>query len=227
MSILEKNANIHPIVEFNSAFDKISRLDLSATNPDFNAGIFNDMELFNSWIDQQLNRSGARYLVGGYKENRQMYSRSELFGKEGGEPEEARSLHLGIDIWAEAGTPIFAPLDGEVHSFAFNNNFGDYGATIILKHQLEGKEFFALYGHLSTRDLQGLDKNMLIRQGNKFAHFGPPAENGHWPPHLHLQLINDMAGWNGDYPGVCKPSESETYLKNSPDPSFLLPFKMN
>jgi hypothetical protein len=48
------------------------------------------------------------------------------------------------------------------------------------------------------------------------------AENGNWPPHLHFQLIIDMQGMKGDYPGVCKFSERERYLANCPDADLLL-----
>jgi peptidoglycan LD-endopeptidase LytH len=47
-------------------------------------------------------------------------------------------------------------------------------------------------------------------------------ENGNWPPHLHFQLIADMEGWKGDYPGVCKYSEREKWLGNCPDPDLVL-----
>ena len=63
------------------------------------------------------------------------------------------ALHLGTDIWGPVGTKIFAPLGGMVHSFAFNNNLGDYGATIILQHQLDTWNFYTLYGHLSLKDI--------------------------------------------------------------------------
>ncbi len=52
--------------------------------------------------------------------------------------------------------------------------------------------------------------------------FGEPAENGHWPPHLHFQLIIDTEGMKGDYPGVCKYSEREKYLANCPDADLIL-----
>jgi hypothetical protein len=47
-------------------------------------------------------------------------------------------------------------------------------------------------------------------------------ENGNWPSHLHVQLIIDMEGWEGDYPGVCKFSEKERWLANCPDPDLML-----
>jgi hypothetical protein len=39
---------------------------------------------------------------------------------------------------------------------------------------------------------------------------------------LHFQIILDIADWKGDYPGVCKYSEREKWLKNSPDPDIIL-----
>jgi len=55
-----------------------------------------------------------------------------------------------------------------------------------------------------------------------FAHFGEPAENGQWPPHLHFQLILDMESKKGDYPGVCSLPQRQKYLDNCPDPDALL-----
>ena len=157
-----------------------------------------------------------------------MYKRSLLFDEEkkyGIEKpitEEPRRLHIGTDIWGDAGTKIFAPLGGTVHSFAFNNNFGDYGATIVMQHQLDTIVFHTLYGHLSLADIAPLQEGKYIGRGELLAHFGQPKDNGNWPPHLHFQIINDMRLWKGDYPGVCKVSESEKYLNNCPNPDLIL-----
>ena len=115
-----------------------------------------------------------------------------------------------------------APLDGIVHSFRFNNNDGDYGATIILTHNLNGVSFYTLYGHLSLNSLKNLQEGRRIREGEVFTEFGMRFENGNWPPHLHFQIILDMQEWEGDYPGVCKFSEREQWLNNSPDPDLIL-----
>jgi murein DD-endopeptidase MepM/ murein hydrolase activator NlpD len=71
----------------------------------------------------------------------------------------------------------------------------------------------------SIKNISGGDR---ITKGDVFAEFGIPAENGQWPPHLHFQVINDIEGWSGDYPGVCKYSEREKYLLNCPDPDLML-----
>jgi murein DD-endopeptidase MepM/ murein hydrolase activator NlpD len=117
-----------------------------------------------------------------------------------------------------------APLDGIVHSFAFNNARGDYGATIILSHRLNDISFHTLYGHLSLNSIKNLSEGQTIKRGDVFTEFGIPFENGQWPPHLHFQVILDMEGKEGDYPGVCKYSEREKYLNNCPDPNFILNF---
>ncbi len=165
-----------------------------------------------------LKQAKATYGIGGYNEHRTIYSRSNVFNSN----DEPRRLHLGIDIWGQAGTEVYAPLDGTVHSFKYNNQYGDYGATIILKHDLAGVEFYTLYGHLSLADIKDLRTGKQIGTGTCFAHFGPAEENGNWPPHLHFQIVKDMQGMQGDYPGVCKFSEKDKYLDNSPNADLIL-----
>ena len=139
-----------------------------------------------------------------------------------GQGAEPRRLHLGIDIWGKPHTKVMAPVDAIVHSFAFNNAFGDYGATIILTHNIEGQTFYTLYGHLSLNSIKNIQEGEHIKKGDVFAEFGIPFENGQWPPHLHFQIILDMDRNKGDYPGVCKYSEKESYLSNCPNPDLIL-----
>ena len=211
---------IFPIVPFNADTDRIKLMDFTAANVALTVPILEDTGLFSEHVSTALDNDGAKFGVGGYNEHRTVYSRSRVFDAKAGE--EPRRIHLGIDIWGEAGTPIFSPMDGVVHSFAFNNYFGDYGATIILQHQVDHFIFHTLYGHLSLKDIHGLKQGQLIKGGTQFAHFGSPPENGHWPPHLHLQIIIDMEKNHGDYPGVCAESKRAHYLSNCPDPDILL-----
>jgi murein DD-endopeptidase MepM/ murein hydrolase activator NlpD len=210
-----------PVVPFKPDGDKLLLLDFTAGNTDLTEEILKETNLFSAYINDKLSSAGARYGIGGYNEHRTVYSRSKVF-----DPpipgEEARRLHLGTDIWGKPYTAVMAPLDGIVHSFAFNNRFGDYGATIILSHQLDGTSFHSLYGHLSLASLKNLQEGQLIKKAEVFAEFGIPFENGHWPPHLHFQLILDMKEWRGDYPGVCKYAERDQWLANSADPDLLL-----
>jgi murein DD-endopeptidase MepM/ murein hydrolase activator NlpD len=209
------------VVPFDPAKNKLLLLDFTGSNKELTDDILNDTRIFSQYINQLLENKNARYGIGGYGEHRTVYSKSKVFdGKVPGD--EPRRLHLGIDIWGKHGTAVMAPLDGIVHSFAFNNRAGDYGVTIILSHQLQKITFYTLYGHLSLNSIKNINEGDRIEKGDIFAEFGIPIENGQWPPHLHFQIIDDLEGWSGDYPGVCKFSEKEKYLENCPDPDFIL-----
>lgn len=216
--LVENKTKISSVVDFDPSADHLHPLDFTATNLELIDEILDDTTLFSAWTALQLEASKSRYGIGGYDEHRTIYNRSAHFDT----GEEPRRLHLGVDIWAAAGTPVYNFYTAEVHSFANNDQFGDYGGTVILKYQLDDLTIHALYGHLSTSSLSGLNEGMIIPTGHQFATFGIPEENGHWPPHLHFQLIWDMEGKKGDYPGVCQFSIKTTFLANCPDPGLIL-----
>lgn len=169
------------------------------------------------YVKDTLIINNAKVVYGGYGEHRIIYTSSEHFNNDA----ESRCIHLGIDLWAEAGTPVFAPLDGVVHSFKYNNQTLDYGATIITQHQIEGNVFYLLFGHLSLKSLENRYKNEPILRGSHFAWLGDRNENGGWVPHLHLQVITDLGDWEGDFPGVATRAESAKYLENCPSPEVF------
>lgn len=223
-SALTAYNDFHPVVLF-GLNTRIAAVNLSQANPLFTDDVYSSRESFEAHLTDVAQKYKAAFLVGGYAEQRQMYRRSVLFDKDVIEEDsslEPRSLHLGVDIWGKAGTNIYAPLGGMIHSFAYNNNFGDYGATIIVQHQVESINFHTLYGHLSLADLAGKRVGQYISRGEEFAHFGPWEENGNWPAHLHFQIIADMGAFEGDFPGVCKMSEASKYLGNCPNPELIL-----
>jgi len=215
-----RNHSFHPVISFDHLKDKLLLLDFTKDNSDLSPAIVDDTQKFSNYINEKLKASGAKYGIGGYNEYRELYSRSTVF--DAGKNEEPRRLHLGIDIWGKAYTPIMSPLNGIVHSFAFNNNYGDYGATLIVTHNLDGCSFHILYGHLSLNSIKNLNEGGNVKAGEVIAEFGIPMDNGQWPPHLHFQVIIDLGDWKGDYPGVCKFSEKEEYLENCPDPDLIL-----
>lgn len=200
----------HPVFPF--SMTEAVPLDLAGATVDVS-----DHAAFTAFLDRQ--RGGAPALVGGYNEHRGIYTGSALFGGVAHGGDEPRVIHLGLDIWTDAGTPVAAPLGGTVHSFADNDHFGDYGATIILEHP---GPFWTLWGHLARRSLGELYTGRRIARGQVFAWVGEPHENGGWPPHLHVQKISDMLGLAGDYPGVARLSERERWLALCPDPSELV-----
>lgn len=175
---------------------------------------------FCDWIAAERARDGAKWAHGGYGEERVVYRMSPLFG---GDSEDARSVHLGVDLWLPAGSPVFAVLPGAVHSIADNARFGDYGPTVILEHPSDGRSFHTLYGHLARRTLDHLRVGQSVEGGEQIAWLGTPDENLGWPPHLHFQIITEIGDHQGDYPGVCRPAERRQWLQRCPDPACLIP----
>lgn len=216
--LLVHASEFHNVIEFDPVKDKLIKLDLTSNNKELAKIDLTDISAFDAYISGILKMHKAKFGIGGYEELRDLYSRSELFSAES----EPRRLHLGVDIWGQAGSKVYAPIGGRVHSFGYNNNFGDYGATVILMHQMDAFLFYTLYGHISLSDLAHLREGDYIIRGQEFAHFGKPEENGQWPPHLHFQIIDEIHTHTGDYPGVCKPSEQIQWLTNSPDPDAIL-----
>ncbi|WP_276496557.1 peptidoglycan DD-metalloendopeptidase family protein [Pontibacter litorisediminis] len=207
-----------PVLDADLNADCVCTLDFSEKNQLLQKTNLLDTDAFNMAVEQMLLERQATAGVGGYLEDRFIYRRSRHFDVEA----QSRNLHLGVDVWLKAGTAVFTPLDATVHSFRDNDNFGDYGPTIILQHELEGVTFYTLYGHLSRSSLQGLQQGQRFAKGEKIAEVGPYPENGHWPPHLHFQIIADMGGRHGDFPGVTTTAERHKYEQLCPNPNLIL-----
>ncbi len=197
-------------------------LDFTPRSDDLSGAVApRDVQSFASLIAGLLERSGTGVGIGRYGEIRGLYN-SEVFAA--GSEDEPRTVHLGVDVFSPAGTVVYAPLQGTVHSFADNNRPLDYGPTIILEHSLADApaRFFTLYGHLARESLDGLAVGQQVRQGEAIASIGEPQVNGGWPAHLHFQLIGDMLGLREDFPGVARHSEAGTWKSLCPNPARFL-----
>ncbi len=173
-------------------------------------------------ISSELKGSGFSLGVGRYGEARLLYS-SPVFGTSANPTDERRTIHLGVDLFVEPGTVLYAPLAGAVHVLANNTAPLDYGPLVILRHAPPGApEFFTLYGHLTADSLAGLHVGRRIERGQPFARVGAPPENGGWPPHVHFQIIVDLLERGADFPGVALASERTVWTSLSPDPNLLL-----
>jgi Ser/Thr protein kinase RdoA (MazF antagonist) len=165
--------------------------------------------------------AGAEVGLGRYLEDRASYTAPAYTGT--GPDDEPRTVHLGVDLFVPAGTPVRAPLPGVVHAFADNAAPQDYGPVVILRHETtDGTPFFTLYGHLARASLPPLASGRRVAAGEEFATVGTQDENGGWPPHLHLQVLTDLAGLGTDVPGVGRRSEVGVWRSVSPDPDLLL-----
>lgn len=217
-SVLNNNSkNFAPIMDFNFSLEGV-HIDLSINNRELQELTPNTPETWKKYIWDYMKSKSKKVCFGGYLEERTFYLNSELFTSDG----DPRIIHIGLDIWAEVGTPLMAPLDGDIHSFNYNKEYLDYGYTIILKHELEGLSFHTLYGHLSMNSIENKKVGDKINRSEIFATLGDLNENGNWPPHLHFQIIIDMENKTGDYPGLCSKSTIEKYKMNCPDPTVML-----
>lgn len=197
--------------------NKPFNFDLSVNNPSLSGLDVSTPRPFMEYINNTLSSAGLVWGMGGYGEKRDFYQASLNFIN----TEDVRDIHLGLDIWLPAHTEIFTPLSGIVHSFQDNNNFLDYGPTIILEHTINDITFYTLYGHMSRESLLPLSEGMKINAGDKLATVGFETENGSWPTHLHFQIIGDMLEKKGDYPGVSSKKDSDVYLNICPNPNLI------
>lgn len=175
--------------------------------------IFDFLQGYNPEKMADFTESGG-WGVGGYLENRSnMYTAPQY--------ENRRKIHMGIDIWAKVGEPVFAPLPGTVAYTGYHGEEGNYGGTIVLKHHIAGEELFALYGHLSKNSLDQTRTSVKLEPGDIVGYLGNPDENGNWPPHLHYQLSIVDPGV-ADMPGVVSEDEAERASGIYPDPRIIL-----
>lgn len=221
---LEANATAFaPVLAPDPRDAALTVLDLSIASLDLGGNhTFGDLASFTRTVFRQIDEAGAAIGIGRYNEARPIYT-ADQFRVAGNDMPEWRTIHVGLDLFAPPGTPVYAPLDGIVHSFADNRAPLDYGPTIILQHTAgdDHLTFYTLYGHLSRESLEGLQAGTPVTKGAQIGSIGDPSVNGGWPPHLHLQIITDMLDMQGDFPGVALPCQRDVQLSLSPDPNLL------
>jgi len=222
---LADNASaLRPVVDPDPRNGAVAVFDLSVASPDL-AGMPEpvDMAALARLLSGRLREAGAPIGVGRYDEARLLYAGGR-YEEPGADGPERRTVHLGLDLFMAAGSPVFAPLDGVVHSVADNAAPLDDGPTIVLQHTVaDGRlTFFTLYGHLSRAALDGLRPGLPVARGACIGTIGDAAINGGWPPHLHLQIVADMLDRSGAFPGVARPSQRALWLNLSPDPNVIV-----
>ena len=196
------------------------------------------------WVAAEMAAHGATVGVGRYGEARLLYD-APAFHAPGNDGPEARTIHLGLDLFAPAGTPVHSPLAGVVASVADNDRPGDYGPTVILRHAPaasgrdggpaaggtipDGPGFHTLYGHLDHATLRHLEPGQAVDAGDVIGRLGGADVNGGWPPHLHFQVIaldplhdDGIEGADpGNFPGVALQRLRPVWESVLPDPSPL------
>ena len=184
------------------------------------AGQIPDMPAFSDRaFDAWFAAKGVAYGLGLYGEDRTVY-RSAQFA-DAASPER-RTIHLGVDVFAPAGTPVRAPLPGRVARVAYNADPLDYGHTLILEHRAGDLTFRLLVGHLGA-SLPGLCREGdTVEAGQVVAHLGDWPENGGWAPHAHIQIVADRLEQDANFFGVGHASLWPVWRQISPDANLIL-----
>lgn len=197
-------------------------MDLSVDSLELGHNVnFEDDDKFERWTNRLLEDKDVEIGIGKYCEVRPFYT-TDNYIEQGNNGPQWRTLHLGVDVFMKAGTPVNAVYEGVVVSVQNNEGNRDYGPTIILKHQIsETSHFYTLYGHLGMECLTEIKKGEKVSIGRQIATIGAKPENGNWPPHLHFQVILDLLNLEGDFPGVAFPSERKVWKSICPNPYFV------
>ena len=198
-------------------------LDLSISSPILSGDTrLNDEPHVTERVFGLMREANVRVSIGRYDEPRLLYV-APSFAGDGRLTDEHRTIHIGLDLFADAGTPVFAPLTGVVHAMVDNDRPQDYGPVIVLRHETnQGDEFFTLYGHLSRESLSRGRVGQSVDAGDQIATLGSADVNGGWTPHLHLQIITDLLGLGTEFPGVAYPSRRAAFVGLCPDPNLLV-----
>jgi murein DD-endopeptidase MepM/ murein hydrolase activator NlpD len=170
---------------------------------------------FDTWFADH-----AGFGIGPYGEKRTVYA-SDQFA-DAASPER-RMIHLGIDVFAPALTPVHAPLPGLVRHVTYNADPLDYGHTLILEHASPVGPFFTLYGHLAASLPRLVAPGQTVAAGDHIADLGDWPENGGWAAHLHFQIMSDMlAQTQGNFFGVGHESLWDIWRDICIDPNLIL-----
>ncbi|WP_373075564.1 aminotransferase class III-fold pyridoxal phosphate-dependent enzyme, partial [Zeaxanthinibacter enoshimensis] len=217
-------------INFNQLFptvkvSRVHRLDLSVSSSWIgHQHDFNNLDWFQFKIEQLQKEFPDTIPAGGYLEPRPLYT-SGAYDKLGNYGRENRTIHLGIDFWLPAGTPVHALWDGEVVTAVNDEGEKEYGGLVILKHHEGGMTFYTLHGHLTVAGATRHKPGDIIRAGEEIAPLGNYPENGNWAPHLHFQLMLSMLHYKTDFPGVTYYRQLPVWSSICPDPNLLFKVK--
>ena len=205
--------------------EKVYNLDLSVSSSWLGqSSEFNDLDWFDNEINKIQKKNPEKIISGGYLEPRSLYTDSS-YEKIGNYGTESRCIHLGIDFWIPANTPIHTFLDGEVVVSFNDSGYKKYGGLVVLKHCEDEIFFFTLYGHLSHSTILKLKVGDQLKKGDQIGFIGNSTENGEWSAHLHFQIMLSLLNYNNDFPGVAYYNQIKTWKSICPDPNLL--FKLN
>ena len=170
-------------------------------------GNLQDQRTLAGWLKNEMAAVSAKVGIGRYNEARPLYT--DRYRAGGEELPEWGTIHLGMDLFVGTDTAVFAPLTGHVHKVE--------PEAMVLVHNADGVPFFTLYRHLIPSP--DLETGMILQKGDQLGQVTDRTER---PSHLHFQIVLDLLGWAGDFPGTAVPSQRDIWLSLCPDPHLIL-----
>jgi murein DD-endopeptidase MepM/ murein hydrolase activator NlpD len=108
---------------------------------------------------------------------------------------DSEGFHLGVDLLADAGTPIYAISGGIVTARSTQHLSPDFAALLVKHKPRSGAEFFAIYGNMRTT----LEAGTSVTAGESIGVVG----HSYRPSHLHFAVFASggdasraLADWN-------------------------------
>jgi len=159
--------------------------------------------------DALLVKSGMRYLVSRYGEDRISTLKGSQIAKEG------RTIHLGVDIFCKNLEIVYAPCDGEIIRIGQELQSHSFGYYAILKPDNPHIPYIFL-GHLSSKML----RTGRVKAREPIATIGDykDNENGGWSRHLHIQMLTNLPLNNQTLLGYSTTASFSTLSQKYPNP---------
>lgn len=160
-----------------------------------------------------LRKSGKRYLIGRYGEDRSALLPDSKIKRE------KRTIHLGVDIFSKKCETVFCPCDGYIVHTGYERPLG-YGFYVIIEHTTLGLKWYSFFGHLSKE----LPQKGPVAAGVRIGTLGDfkNNENGSWSRHLHYQLLLALPPEGIAPLGYATPQDFEKMSKLYPNPNMVL-----
>lgn len=207
------------VLELDVRHERCLLLDFDASSPLLDSPDGDNSEpALTARIRRAMLGAGVRLAVGSYDELRPPYPQHDP-----ADPGDPRVVHLGVDLFAEPGSAVQAPLAGIVHDVGASASPLGYGPTIVLRHDIDrDTRFFTLYGHLDRDAIDLCHQDQPVAAGSRLGRIGTPEVNGGWTPHLHFQVVTDLLGLGRRFPGMGHLSQREAWRLLSPNPNLIL-----
>mgnify|MGYP002780882161 CR=1 FL=1 len=115
----------------------------------------------------------VRWPVGG------PFTVTDRFGARGG-------AHMGTDMVAAGGTPVYASVDGVVR--ISQDSYGAYGVTVVVESVLNGQQVRTVYPHMQTGSRQ-VAAGQTVTAGQTVGLVGSTGRST--ANHLHFEVYLD------------------------------------